>query len=85
MALKPAKNTQLRASSFAAQRNLFFNNKLADDNKTPKALIKPKAQPKAMLKGKKWPKTLKTKKMNCQMNKKELMNFFIRNLANLST
>ena len=75
---EPAKNTQLRASSFAAQRNLYLNNELADNNKTPKAPIKLKAQPKAMLKDKKQLETLEIEKINRQMDKKELMNLFIK-------
>ena len=78
IALEPAKNIQLRISSFAAQRNPFLNNELANNNKTPKAPMKPKAQPKAMPKGKKWPEILKVEKMNWQIDKKEPMNLFIR-------
>ena len=68
MALKPFKNTQLHASLFAAQKNSFLNNELANNNKTNKASMKPKTQPEAMPKGKKWPETLEIEKMNRQMD-----------------
>ena len=61
---KSAKNIQSCASLFITQKNLFFNNKLANNNKIPKALMKPKAQLKTMPKGKKQTDILKIKKMN---------------------
>ena len=64
MVLKPAKNIQLCISLFVIQKNPIFNDKPANDNKTLKALIKPKVQPKAMLKGKKQYNILKIKKIN---------------------
>ena len=78
MVLKPAKNTQLRTSSFTAQRNLFLNDELVDNDNTAKASMKPKAQSEAMPKGKKQPETLEIENMNWQIDKKEPMNFFIR-------
>lgn len=42
-----AKNTRSRASSFALQKSVFFNDELADDE-TTRAPVKPKPQPEAM-------------------------------------
>ena len=53
MASKPAKNIQLHASSFVVQKSSFFNNKLANNDKTFKVLIKPNVQLKTILKNKK--------------------------------
>ena len=83
MASEPAKNIQSYASSFAAQRNSFLNNKLADNNETLKALMKPKTQSKAMSKDKKWPEILEIKKMNQQIDKKKPINLFIRKPSQL--
>ena len=86
IALEPFKNTQSRASSFVVQKNSFFNNKLTNNNKTPKTPIKLKAQLKAMPKGKKrqkQPDMLKIKKMNQQIDKKRLTYFFIRKPSQL--
>ena len=70
MVSKSAQNTPLRTSSFIVQKDSILNNELANNNKIPKAFMKPKAQPKAMPKGKKQPNTLKTEKLNQQINEK---------------
>ena len=81
MALKSAKNTQLRASLFVTRNNFFFNNELINDNKTLKAPMKPKTQLEMILKGKKRPKMLDIKKINQQMDQKKLINLFIKKLS----
>ena len=70
----------MHISLFVAQKNLSFNNKLADNDKASKAFMKPKAQPKTMPKGKEKQKqldTLEIKKMNWQIDK----NFVIKKLT----
>lgn len=74
MTLKFVKNTRLCVSLFAAQKNAFFNNKLTNDNKPPKAFTKPKTQSEIMLlqkskKEQKRPKILEYKKINRCLSK----------------
>ena len=58
---EPIKNTQSYANLFVAQKNLIFNKKLANNDKTPKTSIEHKAQPKTISKNKKQPNKLKIK------------------------
>ena len=67
MISKSVKNTQSHIDFICCQKNLFFNNKLVNNNKTSKTLMKPKIQPNIMSKDKKKQKQLdilEIKKMN---------------------
>ena len=73
IASKSSKNTQSHASLFVAQKNSFFKDKLANNDKTFKAPVKPKIEPKAMLKSKKakvtrYARNQKNKSTNGQKN-----------------